>query len=228
MRALAFGAPSGRSIHLPSNLSLVQRCHSTNVAAAGPHDRSFEEISPTIPQTSQQNGNHERDQASTRAKKSAIIPRKLSKAHPQQAPSSGRLPKKDYHALPRSRKKSAKESVHAGSSSSKIKQRLLVIKDEQWVRENLNIPTADQYPSAPKTLFIDGRNARRTIEDMTRRGELKIERNVSEIGPPFLCRITCTFHENTATINVTGEGRSKVYRPSKPLGLALTSLDCCP
>jgi hypothetical protein len=84
------------------------------------------------------------------------------------------------------------------------------MKDEQWVRQNLNVPTADQYPSAPKGLFADPRS---TIQNMKQTGDFNLQEKMSKIGPPFLGRITCTFREGRETINVTGEGESKVYRP---------------
>jgi hypothetical protein len=180
------------------------------MAAATPRDQSLEENPQITPQSSQQNGKHGRDQASTQTTQSPRIQHGRLRPPIQQSPSSGSSGKNHHNALPQSRKRPASESGHAGRSSANKKQRPHVMKDEQWVRQNLNVPTADQYPSAPRGLFADPRS---TIQNMKQTGEVRLEEKMSKIGPPFFGRITCTFRGGRETINVTGEGESKVYRP---------------
>ena len=82
------------------------------------------------------------------------------------------------------------------------------LKDEAYIRKNVSLPTAGEYPRLPPLLFSD---LKVTLYSALQRVAMT-RSEIVQLGRDgvFRCTLKCKFHVHEQSLDVMGEGRSKV------------------
>ena len=126
-------------------------------------------------------------------------------------PKGGR--RKQQHWEGRGSKKNKEKAAAAASqgeqTANRQRRNAPKLKDEAYIRSTMRIPTPQDYPSLPKSVFKAGKSAIITVAHGAQTAECR-----SEVVALADHGFQCTVHYNSAMHNeaVVGEGRTKASR----------------